>query len=280
VTKKNRTGSRGLVPITYGVLALATVGALGPSVWILISSFKTTNQTLSGVSLLWPQPFSGQGYVDAMTQVNLFNYVANSAIYAVGGTLGALSAAFLAAYPLTRFRFAGRNAIVAIFTLALAVPVVGLATPEFFVVRQIGLFDTKLGMVIFYAALLFPLSFVIMRSFLASLPGEMEEAAVIDGASYFRIVRSIVLPLARPAIATVAVVSFVNIWNEFFFANLLTASAQNQTVQLMLASFRSQFTFNVSATLAGTMIIMLVPIALFFVMQKQVIAGLTAGAVK
>jgi raffinose/stachyose/melibiose transport system permease protein len=90
----------------------------------------------------------------------------------------------------------------------------------------------------------------------------------------------VILPLSRPAIATVSVVAFVQIWNEFFFANLLTVSAENQNVQLALAAFKSQFGFNITGALAGATIIMLVPIALFLILQRQVIEGLTAGAVK
>jgi raffinose/stachyose/melibiose transport system permease protein len=102
----------------------------------------------------------------------------------------------------------------------------------------------------------------------------------MDGASYFTIVRRIVIPLSRPAIATVSVVAFVKIWNEFFFANLLTVSSENHNVQLALAGFKSQFGFNITGALAGATLVMLVPIVLFLILQRQVIAGLTAGAVK
>jgi raffinose/stachyose/melibiose transport system permease protein len=204
----------------------------------------------------------------------------NTVIYAVGGTIGALTTGLFAAYPMARYHFPGRNALVALFSLALAIPVVGLATPEFFIVRELGLFDSKVGLVIFYSALFFPLSFVILRAFLVSLPPELEEAAIVDDAGYFTIVRRIIVPLARPALATVAVIVFVGIWNEFFFANLLTSSSENQNAQLALASFRSQFSFNVSALLAGATIVMIVPITLFLLLQRQVIAGLTAGTTK
>lgn len=121
---------------------------------------------------------------------------------------------------------------------------------------------------------------MILRAFLVDLPVEVEEAAIVDGAGHFTLVRRIVVPLARPALATVGVIVFVGIWNEFFFANLLTASVDHQNVQLALASFRSQFGFNVSGALAGATLVMLVPIVTFLLLQRHVIAGLTAGAVK
>jgi ABC-type glycerol-3-phosphate transport system permease component len=261
----------------YAVLCLVAICALLPTLWVMVSSFKTGSQIYSGGSLL-PRPFTLQGYSDLFGQIHLQRYVLNTLLYAVGGTVGALATALLAAYPTARYRFAGRNLLVVTFSLALAIPVVGLATPEFFVVRRLGLFDTRIGMVLFYSALFFPLSFVILRAFLVSLPVEVEEAAIVEGAGYFTLLRRIVVPLMRPALATVAVVVFVSIWNEFFFANLLTASEHNENVQLALASFRSQFGFNVTGAMAGATVVMLVPIVAFLLLQRQVIAGLTAGA--
>jgi raffinose/stachyose/melibiose transport system permease protein len=261
----------------YALLVFLALAALLPTAWVMVSSFTTDATIYSGSSLV-PRPFSVQGYRDAFAQIHLQRFVLNSLLYAVGGTAGALAAGLLAAYPTARFPFPGRGGIAALFSLALAIPVVGLATPEFFIVRELGLFDTKAGLVLFYSALFFPLSFVILRAFLVGLPVETEHAAMVDGAGYTTILLRIVLPLARPGLATVAVVVFTGIWNEFFFANLFTASLDNQSVQLALASFRSQFGFDVSGTLAGATLIMLVPIAAFLVLQRQVIAGLTAGA--
>jgi ABC-type glycerol-3-phosphate transport system permease component len=263
----------------YGLLAVLTLIALVPTGWVMLSSFKTGAQIYSGSNLV-PHPFTVQGYRDTFAQIHLQRYIFNTLLYAVGGTLGALATALLAAYPTARFRFPFRNSLAALFSLALAVPVVGLATPEFFVVRKLGLFDTKVGLILFYSALFFPLSFVILRALLLTLPVDVEEAAMVDGAGYFTILRRIVIPLARPGLATVAVVVFIGIWNEFFFANLLTASQDNQNVQLALASFRSAFGFNVTGALAGATLVMLVPITAFLILQRQVISGLAAGATK
>ena len=174
----------------YGTLGLASIAALGPTLWVMMSSFKTSRQIYSGSGLL-PDPFTLQGYVDAFAQVSLHRYVLNTLLYAGGGTVGALVLALLAAYPLARYRFAGSGVIVAAISLALALPIVGLAVPEFFVMRSLGLFDNKVGLTVFFAAQLFPLTFVILRSFLLSLPTDVEEAALIDGAGYFRTVLTI-----------------------------------------------------------------------------------------
>ncbi|GAB3227239.1 carbohydrate ABC transporter permease [Glycomyces halotolerans] len=265
--------------LIYGFLGAVALLSLTPTVWVMASSFKTGNQIFSGEGF-WPSPFTFQGFSDVFTQIHLHDYLLNTLVYAGFGTLGALSAAFLAAYPLARYAFIGRNALVALFSLALALPLVGLATPVFFVVRELGMFDSRLGMVIFYSALQFPFTFVVLRAFLVSTPPELEEAAMIDGAGYFTTLFRVVLPLTRPALATAAVVAFVNIWNEFFFANLLLVSQENRNVQLALAGFKSQFGFNVTAAITGATLVMLVPICIFLILQRQVISGLTAGAVK
>jgi ABC-type glycerol-3-phosphate transport system permease component len=263
----------------YGFLTLLAALALVPTLWVMLSSFKSGSQIYSGATLA-PHHLTVQGYRDTFAQIHLQRYLLNTLLYAVCGTLGALCTALLAAYPIARYRFPFRNSLAAAFSLALAVPVVGLATPEFFIVRKLGLFDTKLGLILFYSALFFPLAFVILRAFLLSLPSEVEEAAMVEGAGYFTILRRIVVPLARPGLATVAVIVFIGIWNDFFFANLLTASPNNANVQLALAGFRSAFGFNVTGALAGATLVMLVPIGAFLILQRQVIAGLTAGASK
>jgi ABC-type glycerol-3-phosphate transport system permease component len=271
--------SRRSAPLAYAFLTVVALLALTPTVWVMVSSLKTGTQIFTGEGVL-PDPVTLQGYVDAFTQIELHRYVLNTLLYATLGSAGAITAAFLAAYPLARYAFRGRGALVAGFSLALAIPVVGLATPEFFIMRELGLFDSRAGMVIFYAALQFPFTFVVLRSYLLATPRELEEAAAMDGAGYFTTVFRVVLPLTRPALATVGVVAFVQIWNEFFFANLFLVSQENQNVQLALAGFRSQFGFNVTGAVAGATIVMLVPIVVFVALQRQVIAGLTAGAVK
>jgi ABC-type glycerol-3-phosphate transport system permease component len=261
----------------YGFLAFVTLAALGPILWVMVSSLKTNPQILSNGGLA-PDPVTFAGYRNVFDEVHLHKALLNTLIYALGGTLGAVVTGFLAAYPTCRLTFPGRHFLTVVFSVALAVPIVGLIVPEFFIVRDLGLFDTKLGLVLFYSAMFFPLSFVIQRAFLASLPYEIEEAAIIDGAGYFTILRRIVAPLAVPGLATVAVLVFIFIWNEFFFAQLLTVSFDNLNVQVTLAQFRSAFQRDTTAQLAGTTIAMLVPITAFLTLQRYVIAGLTAGS--
>jgi ABC-type glycerol-3-phosphate transport system permease component len=275
----HRPFTRGLGFVaTYGLLILVVVAALGPTLWVMLSSFKTSPQILSPDGSLQPDPWTLQGYRDVFGQAHLHRYLLNTFLYAAGGTLGALTAALLAAYPTARLRFPFRHFFTVAFSVALAIPIIGLIVPEFFIMRHLGLFDTKVGLVIFYSAMFFPISFVILRAFLAGLPYEIEEAAIMDGAGYFTIIRRIIVPLAMPGLVTVAVLVFIFIWNEYFFAQLFTLSFDNFNIQLTLAQFRSAFERNTAGALAGASLAMLVPITAFLFLQRFVVAGLTAGS--
>jgi raffinose/stachyose/melibiose transport system permease protein len=260
-------------------LALVGLACLGPALWVVLSSFKTQAQIFGRGNLI-PSPFTVDGYRALFTQIEVFDYLGNTLLYAAAGTAGALAAALLAAYPAARLRFPLRRAITVLFSAGLAIPIAGLIVPEFVIMRELGLFDSRLGMVVFYSALWFPLAFVILRVFLGGLPPSIEEAAALDGARYFQLLWHVVLPLARPGLATAGVVIFINIWNDFLFNLLLAPSTQHQNVQVGLSLFRGQFRTDIAAIMAGTTVMMVIPIVVFVVFQRQVIAGLTAGSTK
>jgi raffinose/stachyose/melibiose transport system permease protein len=260
-------------------LALVGVACLGPALWVVLSSFKTQAQ-IFGQGNLIPDPFTLDGYRALFTQIDVFAYLGNTLLYGAAGTAGALTAGLLAAYPAARMHFPLRRAITVLFSAGLAIPIAGLIVPEFVIMRELGLFDSRLGMVVFYSAMWFPLAFVILRVFLSGLPPAIEEAAALDGAGYRQLLRHVVLPLARPGLATAGVVIFINVWNDFLFNLLLAPSTQHQNVQVGLALFRGQFRTDIAAIMAGTTVMMVIPIVVFVVFQRQVIAGLTAGSTK
>jgi len=263
--------------VRYGFLGLVGMACLGPVAWVLMSSFKTQTQIFGSGSLL-PRPFSLEGYRSLFTQIDVVGYLLNTLVYATAGTAGALAAGLLAAYPAARMRFPFRRSLIVLFTVGLAIPVTGLIVPEFVIMRDLGLFDSRFGLIVFYSAMWFPLAFVILRAYLTGLPPSIEEAAALDGASYFQLVRRIVIPLARPGLATAGVVVFINVWNDFLFNLLLAPSTEHQNVQVGLALFRGQFRTDIAAILAGTTVMMIIPVITFVVLQRHVIAGLTAGA--
>jgi raffinose/stachyose/melibiose transport system permease protein len=268
------------VPSTVGYwlfMAVVIALALGPVLWVMVSSLKTGAQIFSGDSILIPKPPTLQGYSDAISGLNLPSFIGNSVLYAVLAATFTPLVAFLAAYPAARLRFPLRNPLTILISAALAIPAVGLVVPVFLVELRLGLYDSKLGMLLFYVALYFPLAFMILRAYLIALPAAIEEAAAVDGAGYFRTLVGIVLPIARSGLITVAIVVFVGVWNDFFWNLVIAPTAQNQNVQVAMAGFRSQFQFNVTGTLAGSTMVMAVPMIAFLLLQRHVIAGLVGG---
>ena len=263
----------------WAFLLVVGIACLGPALWVVVSSFKTQTQVFGRGELL-PSPLTLDGYRTLFTQIDVVAYLLNTLIYAAGGTLGALAVGLLAAYPAARMEFPFRRALTLLLSAGLAVPIAGLIVPEFVIMRELQLFDSRVGMVVFYSAMWLPLAFVILRVFLTSLPQSIEEAAMLDGAGYFQLLRRVVLPLSRPGLATAGVIIFINVWNDFLFNLLLAPSTENQNVQVGLALFRGQFTTDISAILAGTTVMMAVPIVVFVAFQRQVIEGLTAGTTK
>ncbi|MBX3029972.1 MAG: carbohydrate ABC transporter permease [Chloroflexi bacterium] len=273
-----RVRGRVILLLVYVVLSALAVVALGPTLWVVVASFSTMDQIYSGTVI--PRELSLDGYETLFANANLVTAFGNTLLYATMGTLGALASGFLAAYPTVRMRFPGRTGVVYLFSAALAVPILALLVPEYFVLSRLGLYDSKLGMVIFYSALFFPLAFVILRAYLSRMPVEIEESARVEGAGYFTILARMVVPLMRPALATVGIIVFISIWNEFLFNLALAPSPANENLQIMLSTFRGQFAYEITAMLAGTVVVMAVPVAAFLLLQRQVMNGLTAGAVK
>lgn len=261
--------------VIYAVLIVMTIAALAPASWVILSSVSTQADIYAGRVL--PQAVDWSGYRDLFADANLVPSLLNTVLYAGGGTLGALAVGLLAAYPSARMTFPFRNTLTNLLSLTLAIPIIGLIVPEFYIALQLGLYNTRFGLLIFYIALFFPLAFVILRAYLVRIPAEIEEAALIDGAGFFTILLRVVLPLSRPALVTVAVIVFISIWNEFLFALVLAPQPANGNVQTVLSTFKAQFQFNVTAMLAGTTVVMVVPIVVFLLLQRYVVAGLTAG---
>src|SRR5579871_5337587 len=141
-----RLAARSLsVTAYYGVLLLVVCAALGPTLWVLLSSFKTGPQILSPTGAVLPRPITLDGYRDVFVTLQVQQYLLNTAIYAAGGTIGAATIGFLAAYPTARLRFPFRGLFTVLFSVALAVPIIGLIIPEFFIMRDLGLFDSRVG---------------------------------------------------------------------------------------------------------------------------------------
>jgi len=179
-----------------------------------------------------------------------------------------------------RYTFRFKNVIVAMFASTLFIPGIAISYPLFLMIKTAHLYNTKTGLALTYTGLGIALTFFILRSFFTSIPKEMDEAAWIDGAGYTRTFLQIVLPLARPGIATAAILTFLFNWNDFFFALLLTGSDSSRTLPVVIFNFNSQFRGNMGALFASIVVIIAPTIVMYSIASEQVVKSLTAGALK
>lgn len=268
--------------IVAGVAAyLVTFLIILPLLWIVLLSFQPSAKILN-------DPFSFvaltlDNYVNAMTSLPLLQMYGNTIFIAlVSVTVGA-AVSFMAAFALTRLVFRRRRvqSSIRFYLLAgLAVPVYILLFPVYRLDLALGVFGTYAALILPYIAVSIPFNTLLLTGFLREFPGEIEEAAIIDGAGLWRLVTSIVLPLMRPVIATILIFNVVYVFNEFPFASILINDPDLVTVSLAVSRFQGQFTVDYGGMMASATLVLLPQLVIYAIFQRQVIAGLTVGAVK
>jgi ABC-type glycerol-3-phosphate transport system permease component len=186
----------------------------------------------------------------------------------------------LAAYALARMRFRGKGLVLGLVLSVSMFPQISIVAPLYLLLRDLGLIDTYPGLVLPYLTFALPLAVWLLVSYFRQLPAELEDAAIVDGASRLRVLWEIVLPLAAPGIATTAILTFVYCWNEFLFALSFTVTYERQTVPVAVALFRGQFQIPWGQILAATIVTTLPVLVLVAAFQRRILSGLTAGSVK
>ena len=261
-------------------VAAIVVFCLLPFYWLVNISLKT-GADLSGSDIIPPNP-SLDNYQSIFQSSTFTRAVLNSAIVSLTTTfLGILVGAF-AAYALARLKLRGKAILLAIVLSITTFPQIAIAAPLFRLWSDIGLYNTLIGLVIPYLTFALPLSIYILVSFFREIPRDLEEAALVDGATYSQAFRKIVVPLAAPGIATTAILTFIAAWNEFLLATTLTSSPSARTSPVAISQFTgsSQFEVPLGTQSAASVVISVPLIILVLLFQKRIVAGLTAGAVK
>lgn len=273
-TNKGKTGY-----LAYFYMVLCVLTALFPIIWVILSSFKTNREIFSsGLSL--PETFSFSGYQQALEISPIPRFFVNSLIVTILSTVLCVFAISLAAYVFARVNFKGKNLLYSILSLSLVIPMTSLILPVYQIISKMGLYDTYAGLILVYAALSLPMSLLVLRRSFESIPKGLEEAAYVDGASFVRTYFQIMLPCAKSGLASAAVLAFLNGWNEFTFALVLTSSERVRTLPLSLSYFTSQFSFNYTAMFAAITIAVIPSILIFAIFQENIISSLTAGSMK
>ena len=252
---------------------------LFPVAIMLISGFKETREIFQNPFGL-PRSWSLENHLAAWTQANFAGYFINSVVVTVTAIIAIIFIASMGAFVIARFRFPGRRLIYLFLISGLALPVRLAIIPIFLLIRDLGIQDTLFSLVVVYTAGGIAFSIFLLTNFFRTIPGDIHDSARIDGAGDFRIYRSIYLPLLRPALATVAVFNFINVWNDFFFPLVFLNSESKMTVPLGIQAFFGEYTVQWDLLFAA-LSIAVIPMILFFVLlSRQFIAGLTEGAIK
>jgi len=270
---------RGTKVLLYGLLSLYSVAALYPFFLMVMSSFKSTAEIFDNPFSLPAAP-SFDAYQQAWGAGHLSDYFVNSLIVTFSSVAIILVVGSLAAYPLGRYNFKGRDVLYLYFLSGLMLPIKLGIVPIFLLMKTLGLYDTRLSLVLIYAASGMPFTIFVLSAFFRTLPNELEDAARIDGANEWHIYWRIMLPLVRPALATVAIFNFIPLWNDFFFPLILIQSDEFKTIPAGMASLFGTYQTDWAIIFAGLAIASLPLILLFLFASKHIIKGLTAGAVK
>ncbi|PLW78818.1 carbohydrate ABC transporter permease [Cohaesibacter celericrescens] len=277
VEKKSKAFS-----MTYqGMLPVVMLMWLAPLLAVALFSIKPDADFSQGN--YWGLPSSSEGlgnYWKVFTASDMPRYLLNSVFITVPTVIGAVALSCMTGFALGVYRFKGNMWVFFMFVAGNFVPFQILMVPVRELTLNMGLYDTKTGLVLFHIAFQTGFCTLFMRNFIRALPKELIEAARVEGVSELRIFWYVVLPLMKPAIAALAVLIFTFIWNDYFWAVVLTQGPDSQPVTAGITSFNAQFRAAYNMMSAGSLVAALPPVMMFFAMQKHFIAGLTLGAVK
>ena len=262
------------------ILAIgAAIVSFMPFVFMVLNSFKEKFEMLTKGVFQLPDKLNWSTYTEVLTG-GFGNYFKNSVIVLVISLILLLFISACASYPLARFKFKMAQPIYAIIVACMSIPVHITLIPVFKMSKSTGLYDTIWSLIGPYIAFAVPISVFILTSFMKEIPREIEESAEIDGCGKIQMFFSMILPLSKPGMATLAIYNGVNMWNEFSFANTLTQSAQNRTLPLAIWEFQGQYSMNTPMIMAVLTLTLLPMVIMFIVFQDKLVKGMTAGAVK
>ena len=267
-------------PLLWVGVALIVLFCLFPFYWLVNVSLKTGPE-LSAADLIPPSP-SLDNYRSIFQNDDFTNGLRNSAIVAFTVTIVSLVFGSFAAYALARLRIPGKFWMLALILSVTTFPGIAIAAPLFKLWSDVGLYNTLVGLVIPYITFALPLSIYILVSFFREIPKDLEEAALVDGATHFQAFTKVVIPLAAPGIATAGILCFIFAWNEFLLAITLTSSPSARTVPAAIAYFTGSTDYEEPlGTISAASVTISIPlIVLVLLFQKRIVAGLTAGAIK
>ncbi|TVX96889.1 carbohydrate ABC transporter permease [Cohnella terricola] len=266
-----------IVFLFFGILL---VTQLYPLVWLLIYSLKTNEEILSGSFFSLPEVLQWSNYTAALGGGSYWKYLYNSAFVTIVTMISIILLAALTAFAITRFRWKYGQFVMLLFLLGMMIPLQATLLPLMLIFKNMNILNTHLSLILPYIAFQTPIAVFILSGFMRTIPTEIEESAIVDGAGVLRIFSSIVLPVSVPPIMTVCILAFINIWNEYILAATFISSEKLKTLPFGVYSFVSQYSVNYGAIGAFLVLGALPVVIIYFLLAEKITKGMVAGAVK
>lgn len=261
------------------LVMILSLSAIFPIVWLIYSSLKTEREFALSIASLPVHP-TFENYVNAIKTAKMHIYFFNSLFTTVISVILIVIFSFIVGYFFARYQFKGRTLLYTMFLAGMLIPIHALLVPLFVQFKVFGLLDRRITLIFPYVGLGLPMAIFLMENFIRDIPHEIEEAAYIDGATLTQTLFRIILPICKPIISTVVILSALSTWNEFSFALVLIKSDALKTLPVGLTNFSSQYTVKYTQLMAAITIAILPVIITYLAFNKKVIQGLVAGAVK
>jgi ABC-type glycerol-3-phosphate transport system permease component len=274
----NRSKQR--LVIVYGGLFIFYAFLLLPIVWLVLSSFRNTDSIQSGRLLPYASELTVTNYVEAFRIANLTTFLVNSFVIAITVMLLVVFIASLGAYALSRFNLRGKNTFMMLALMPQFFPYVLILIPFYVLMTNIGLVDSHLGLILTHTSITLPFALWMLTGYFSAIPRDLDQAALIDGCSRLGVLFRIIYPIAIPGMVVAGFFAFVVSWGDYLFVSILSQSPETQTLPIGLQTFMSSLQVRWGLITAGTVIAIVPTIVFFAIVQRRLVAGLTAGAVK
>ncbi|WP_454856635.1 carbohydrate ABC transporter permease [Rhizobium binxianense] len=266
--------------LRYLLIGVLVILAGFPVYWMAATALSVNSELYGTGQIIWPQPQNFPGLVEELGEVPIGRWLFNTLLIAAGGTVLSLTLGSLAGYALSRFRFHGRGLVGFLLFMTQVVPEALILVPLYAMFITFGLLNSLTGLILANVGFSLPVACFVLKGAMDAVPYEIEESAIIDNCPRFGVLTMIILPLIMPSIAAAAVVAFFAGWNEFLFASTFLMDASRWPASVGLASFVGQYETPMSAVMGAALIFSLPAIVFFLLIQRKIVAGLTAGAVK
>lgn len=265
-------------PVTYFIALLFIAVCVAPVLYIVVGGFRTNAQITTSPAAL-PHPWVVGNYLNVLKSTTFWGEFANSIVVALASTIGIVVLGLMVSFVIARYDFTLKGAMYSLFAAGLMFPMVIAITPLYIVIKNLGLVDNLLGVIVPQIAFGLPTTVIILVPFLRAIPNEIEEAAAIDGVSRLGFFFRMVIPLSLPGVVTVGILAFIGSWNNYVLPLYVLNSDANFTLPLGVQAFSSQYSQDTAKVLAFTSLAMLPALIFFSIFEKKIVGGLT-GAVK